>query len=172
MDQSTKTGIFYGFTAYVWWAIAPIYFKAVSDIGALDILAHRVIWSCVIVVLLIAAMGKLSVLVNVLRSPKKLLALFVSTALIAANWGTFIYAVNSDQMLSASLGYYINPLVSIIIGMVFFQDKLDRPRKLAAALCVVAVVFEIVQFGRLPWITLVLAFSFGFYGHCAGPSRP
>ncbi|RUM52646.1 MAG: EamA family transporter RarD [Marinomonas sp.] len=164
MDQSTKTGIFYGLTAYVWWAIAPIYFKAVSDIGALDILAHRVIWSCVIVVLLIAAMGKLSVLVNVLRSPKKLLALFVSTALIAANWGTFIYAVNSDQMLSASLGYYINPLVSIIIGMVFFQDKLDRPRKLAAALCVVAVVFEIVQFGRLPWITLVLAFSFGFYG--------
>ncbi|MEC8484633.1 MAG: EamA family transporter RarD [Pseudomonadota bacterium] len=164
MDQSTKTGIFYGLTAYVWWAIAPIYFKVVSDIGALDILAHRVIWSCVIVMLLIAAMGKVNALINVIRSPRKLLALCASTALIAVNWGTFIYAINSNQMLSASLGYYINPLVSIIIGMAFFQDKLDRPRKLAAALCVVAVIFEITQFGRLPWISLVLAVSFGLYG--------
>lgn len=164
MDQSTKTGIFYGLTAYVWWAIAPIYFKVVSDIGALDILAHRVIWSCVIVMLLIAAMGKVNALISVIRSPRKLLALCASTALIAVNWGTFIYAINSNQMLSASLGYYINPLVSIIIGMAFFQDKLDRPRKLAAALCVVAVIFEITQFGRLPWISLVLAVSFGLYG--------
>lgn len=164
MDQTTKTGLMYGITAYVWWAIAPIYFKAMSDIGALDILAHRVIWSFVIVVLLIAAMGKVSVLVGVLRSPKSLLALTASTILIGANWGTFIWAINSNQMLSASLGYYINPLVSIILGMVFFQDRLDRPRKIAAALCVAAVVFEVIQFGRLPWIALVLAFSFGLYG--------
>lgn len=164
MDQSTKTGILYGLAAYVWWAIAPIYFKIVSEVGALDILAHRIIWSCIIVMLLIVAMGKLNVLMTVLRSPKMLLALCASTALIAVNWGTFIYAINSNQMLSASLGYFINPLVSIIIGLIFFQDKLDRPRKLAAVLCVAAVAFEIIQFGRLPWISLVLAVSFGFYG--------
>ena len=164
MDQSTKTGLAYGITAYVWWAIAPVYFKVVSDVGALDILSHRVIWSFVIVLVLILAMRKLPVLIKVLRSPKSLLALGASTALIAANWGTFIYAVNSNQMLSASLGYYINPLISIIIGMIFFKDRLDRAKQIAAALCVVAVVFEVIQFGRLPWIALSLAFTFAFYG--------
>ncbi len=164
MDQSTKTGLAYGITAYVWWAIAPVYFKLVSDIGAMDILSHRVLWSFVIVIALILVMGKLPVLIKVLRSPKSLVALAASTALIAANWGTFIYAVNSDQMLSASLGYYINPLISIIIGMVFFKDRLDRAKQIAAALCVAAVVFEVIQFGRLPWIALALAFTFAFYG--------
>jgi chloramphenicol-sensitive protein RarD len=101
---------------------------------------------------------------DALRSRRALMALLASTTLIGLNWGIFIWAVNHDYMLSASLGYYINPLINILLGMLFFRERLDRVSTLAAGLCVAAVVFELVQFGSLPWIALVLACSFGLYG--------
>ena len=164
MDSNARVGLIYAFSAFFLWAIAPIYFKAMDFIPAPEILAHRVIWSFVIVCVLITAMRKGAVIVTVLRSTKTCAALQLSTLLIGLNWGTFIWAINSNQMLSASLGYYINPLVSIVLGMIFFQERLDRIKLMAVALCFFAVVFEVVRFGSLPWVALVLAVSFGIYG--------
>lgn len=164
MQTSSKSGILYALTAFTLWAIAPIYFKEMSFVPAQEILAHRVIWSCLIVLVLIVALRYTKALTTVLRSPKTLMAMLVSTLLIGLNWGTFIWAVQNNQMLSASLGYYINPLISILLGVIFFKEKLDRVRKAAVVLCFCAVVFEVIQFGSLPWIALVLSITFAFYG--------
>lgn len=164
MQTSSRSGIFYALTAFTLWAIAPIYFKEMSFVPATEILAHRVIWSCVLVLVLIVILRYTEALKTVLQSRKVLLAMLGSTLLIGLNWGTFIWAVQNNKMLSASLGYYINPLISILLGVIFFKETLDRVKKAAVALCFCAVVFEVIQFGSLPWIALILAISFGFYG--------
>ena len=164
MQTSSKSGIFYALTAFTLWAIAPIYFKEMSFIPAQEILAHRVIWSCLLVLVLIVLLRYTDALKVVLRSPRTLSAMLISTVLIAFNWGIFIWAIQNNQILSASLGYYINPLISILLGVIFFKDKLDRVRKAAVILCFCAVAFEVIQFGSLPWIALILATTFGFYG--------
>ncbi|MEP0073379.1 MAG: EamA family transporter RarD [Marinomonas sp.] len=164
MQTSSRSGVFYALSAFILWAITPIYFKEMSFLPATEILSHRIIWSCLIVLVLILILGYGKALKTVIQSPKALMAMTVSTVLIAINWGTFIWAVQNDQMLSASLGYYINPLISILLGVVFFKDKLDRVRKAAVLLCFGAVAFEVIKFGSLPWVALSLAISFGFYG--------
>lgn len=164
MNQSSTSGVFYAFSAFTLWAIAPIYFKSVAFVPPTEILAHRIVWSCLLVLLLIAGLRKGAQLMKVLRSGKAFMSMLASTLLIGLNWGTFIWAVNSNHMLSASLGYYINPLVSILLGMIFFGERLDLVKKVAVALCLVAVVFEVIQFGTLPWVALILALTFGFYG--------
>ncbi len=164
MQTSSRSGIIYALTAFTLWAIAPIYFKEMSFVPATEILAHRVIWSCILVFVLIIILRYSDALKTVLRSPKILMAMCISTTLIGLNWGAFIWAVQNDQMLSASLGYYINPLISILLGVIFFKEKLDRVRKAAVALCFCAVVFEVIQFGSLPWVALTLALTFGVYG--------
>lgn len=164
MQTSSRSGIFYALTAFTLWAIAPIYFKEMSFVPATEILAHRVIWSCILVLVLIVILRYTEALKTVLQSRKVLLAMLGSTLLIGLNWGTFIWAVQNNKMLSASLGYYINPLISILLGVIFFKETLDRVKKAAVALCFCAVVFEVIQFGSLPWIALILAISFGFYG--------
>jgi chloramphenicol-sensitive protein RarD len=164
MQTSSKSGIFFALSAFVIWAITPIYFKEMSFVPATEILAHRVIWSCVVVFVLILLLRYTKALKTVLKKPKILMAMTVSTFLIALNWGTFIWAVQNNQMLSASLGYYINPLISILLGVIFFKDKLDKVRKAAVILCFGAVVFEVIKFGSLPWVALSLSITFGFYG--------
>lgn len=164
MQTSSRSGVFYALSAFILWAITPIYFKEMSFLPATEILSHRIIWSCLIVLVLILILGYGKALKAVIQSPKALMAMTVSTVLIAINWGTFIWAVQNDQMLSASLGYYINPLISILLGVIFFKDKLDRVRKAAVLLCFGAVAFEVIKFGSLPWVALSLAISFGFYG--------
>jgi len=164
MDQYTKSGALYALTAYGLWAVAPVYFKVMKDIPATEILAHRIIWSFLLTLGLIALFKKRDVLMAALRSRRARWALLASTTLIGFNWGIFIWAVNANYMLSASLGYYINPLINVLFGLLFFGERLDRIRTLAVGLCVTAVAFELIQFGRLPWIALVLATSFGLYG--------
>lgn len=164
MDSNAKTGAIYALFAYSIWAIAPMYLKLLNFVPAVEILAHRVIWSFLITLVIILLWRKGPALLAVLRSPKSLLALLASTLLIGFNWGLFIWAINANFMLSASLGYYINPLMSILLGMIFFGERLDKVRTLAAVLCVSAVVFELVRFGQLPWIALALAGSFAIYG--------
>ncbi|MBR7888781.1 EamA family transporter RarD [Marinomonas sp. A79] len=164
MQTSSKSGVLYALTAFTLWAIAPIYFKEMSFVPAQEILAHRVIWSFLLVLALIFILRYTKALVTVLKAPKILAAMLVSTLLIGFNWGTFIWAVQNNQMLSASLGYYINPLISILLGVIFFKEKLDTIRKTAVLLCFCAVVFEIIQFGSLPWVALSLSMTFAFYG--------
>ncbi len=164
MESNTKQGVLLAVAAYGFWAVAPIYFKWISHISPFEILAHRVIWSLLLTLLIIVASNRTNALWTAIRSRKIRLYLFASTCLIAINWGIFIWAINSNHLLSASLGYYINPLVNIMLGMIFFAERLSRVQKIAALLCIGAVSFEIWHFGELPWIALILASSFGLYG--------
>jgi chloramphenicol-sensitive protein RarD len=164
MEKSTRQGVMLAISAYGLWAIAPVYFKWIDNIDPFEILSHRVIWSLLLTMIILFFRNDVIKLFTTLLNSKTRRLLLISTLLIGANWGIFIWAINSDQMLSASLGYYINPLVNILLGMVFFAEKLDRAKKIAALLCLVAVGFEIIQFGSIPWIALVLATSFGLYG--------
>lgn len=164
MDNTARNGALYALTAYSLWAIAPMYFKVMQAVPAIEILANRVIWSFLLTLGMVLLMKKRHVLISTLKSRRARWALLASTLLIGFNWGLFIWAVNANYMLSASLGYYINPLINILFGMIFFKDKLGKVRTLAATLCLVAVLFEVIQFGRLPWIALMLATSFALYG--------
>ncbi len=164
MPNQNKNGIIFALSAYSLWAFAPIYFKWISDVPAMEILAHRVIWSLLLSLLIILFTKRWQPLMAALRTPKTVAMLILSTLLIGANWGVFIWAVNDNRLLSASLGYYINPLMNILLGMMFFSERLDVTKKIAAGLCVAAVLFEIIQFGQLPWVAVALATSFALYG--------
>lgn len=164
MDQTTRSGVLLATAAYGLWGIAPVYFKFIQRIPPAEILSHRVVWSFLLTLVLIALLRKRNALITALRSRRARWTLLASTVLIGSNWGLFIWAVNSDRMLSASLGYYINPLINIFLGVLFLGERLDRVRIVAAALCAAAVTFEVIQFGSLPWVALGLASSFGLYG--------
>lgn len=157
-------GALYGVAAFGFWGLVPIYFKAVSSVRAWEVLAHRVIWSLVFLLLLIAVLRNWRHTRAVLRSRRTLLTLAVTTVLIAVNWYTFIWAVANDQVMQASLGYFINPLVNVLLGFVFLRERLRRWQSLSVLLAAVGVAFLTVSRGHFPIIGLVLAFSFGFYG--------
>src|SRR4051794_11723911 len=159
-----RDGVIYGTAAYLLWGVFPLFFPLLKPAGAVEILAQRIIWSLVAVVAVLAGGGSFSSFRGVLHDPREVGLLAIAAVLIAANWGTFIYAVNSEHVVEASLGYFITPLVSAAFGVLIFREQL-RPRQAAAlAIGAVAVVVLAVDYGRLPWIALVLAASFGSYG--------
>jgi len=162
--SSTSRGVLLAVTAYVTWALFPIYLKALSVLNPFEILAHRVVGSLVLTVVVIIVLRRHNVLMEVVRSKKNIIGLTVSTCLLGLNWGVFIWAVNNGQILSASLGYYINPLVSIFLGIVFLKERLTPVRSIAAGLCCIAVMLELARFGSVPVIALFLATTFGLYG--------
>ncbi|WP_406665200.1 EamA family transporter RarD [Gallaecimonas sp. GXIMD1310] len=164
MRSTDPKGSLYALAAYTLWGVAPIYFKLIQVVPAPEILAHRVLWSCVLLFVLLLGLGRLATVRQVLRHRRQWLTLLVTACLIATNWGLFIWAVNSDHMLDASLGYYINPLVNVALGMLFLGERLRRLQWLALLLAIAGVVIQLLAFGRLPWIALVLACSFGLYG--------
>lgn len=164
MNSSIRTGVYLAIFAYSFWAVSPIYFKVMAEIAPFELLAHRVIWSFLLTLPIISLSGRMSALKSALHNTKSLKYLIITTLLIGANWAIYIWAINANRMLSASLGYYINPLIYILLGLLFFQEKLTHTQKFAAALCLLAVGFEVVQFGRLPYIALGLAITFGLYG--------
>lgn len=161
--SQTHLGVVYALAAYLIWGCAPIYFKYLQAIPVYEILAHRVIWSAVVTGLLIAFMGGGANLLSVCRSPKKLLFLSVTTLLISTNWMIFIWAINNGHMLDASLGYFINPLFNVLLGLIFLNESLSRIKWVAVFLALIGVLIQVVQLGSLPWVSLVLPISFGFY---------
>ncbi|WP_127959928.1 EamA family transporter RarD [Serratia microhaemolytica] len=162
--QQTRQGIFYALTAYFWWGIAPAYFKFLQQVPADEIVAHRVIWSFFFMLILISLGRNWANVRQVCRHPRRLLLLGVTACLIGANWLVFIWAVNNQHMLDASLGYFINPLVNVLLGMLFLGERFRRLQWLAVLLAFSGVLLQLWQFGSLPVIGLVLAFSFAFYG--------
>lgn len=146
------------------WGLAPIYFKALSAIPAGEILMHRVSWSALVLAILIIGLRHIAKVKAAISSPKILLTLLAAGALLAVNWLLFIWAVNNDFLLEASLGYYINPLINVFFGRLFLGEKLRPLQKLAVAIVFVGVLITLVNYGRLPWIALVLAVSFSTYG--------
>jgi chloramphenicol-sensitive protein RarD len=149
--KQTRQGIFFALAAYFMWGIAPAYFKLIQQVSADEILTHRIIWSFF---LMRAAC----------QNRKRLLLLAVTALLIGGNWLLFIWAVNNHHMLEASLGYFINPLVNVLLGMLFLGERFRRMQWVAVALAFTGVLVQLWQFGSLPIIGLGLAFSFAFYG--------
>lgn len=155
-------GVAYGASAYVLWGIVPIYWPLLAPTSSIEILAHRVAWSLVVMVVITLVLGRWGPL-RTLRG-KGWLMVAAASLLIAVNWGVYIYAVNSAHVVEAALGYFINPLVSVLLGVVVLRERLRWAQYAALAVAVVAVVVLAVDYGRLPLISLALACSFGVYG--------
>ncbi|WP_076415156.1 EamA family transporter RarD [Shewanella sp. UCD-KL12] len=164
LDSEYRKGIVLAICAYTFWGFAPLYFKLLGDVSATEILIHRVIWSFVFVTLLMFLFGGFSRLRQVLKRPKQLIILTVTSILIAANWLLFIWAINNDHMLDASLGYFINPLVNVMLAMAFLGERLRKLQWFAVGLAATGVIVQLISFGSIPLVSLGLAFSFGFYG--------
>lgn len=160
----TRQGVLFAIAAYTIWGVAPIYFKLLAAVPAAEILSHRIIWSFILVFGLILLTSRLERLKPILRHRPTMLKLALATVLLGGNWFLFIWAVNADRILDASLGYYINPLLNVAIGMAFFGERMRRMQWVAIAMAVTGVMVQIVSFGEVPWIALVLATSFSVYG--------
>ena len=156
-------GVFYAILAYLSWGLLPLYWKHLDTIPAVDILAHRILWSSVFT-LALCLIAKRNYLRKYFTDLKSLAGLAVTGILVSVNWGVYIYAINSGQIIEASLGYFINPLVSIVLGMIFFGEKLNKTQLAAFLLAVVGVAYLTINYGRFPWIAVALALTFGVYG--------
>lgn len=159
-----RRGYLLGITAYTIWGLFPLYFKAVSQVPALEIIVHRVLWSALFGALMLLVWKHPRWLAELRENPKRFAVLVCSGALIAGNWLTYVWAVNNGHMLDASLGYYINPLINVLLGMVLLGERLRRLQWLAVALASIGVAQQLWLAGHVPWISLALALSFAFYG--------
>ena len=162
--KQTRVGVLLALAAYFIWGIAPAYFKLIYYVPADEILTHRVIWSFFFMVALISISRQWPQVKRLLKTPKKVFLLALSAVLVGGNWLLFIWAVNNHHMLEASLGYFINPLVNILLGMIFLGERFRRMQWLAVLLAACGVLVQLWTFGSLPIIALGLAFSFAFYG--------
>lgn len=159
-----RSGLWYGLGAYLWWGLVAGYFKLVSHVPAFAVVGHRVVWSLVLLIALITAGKQWPEVRRILRTPSIWPWLGVSTLCIATNWLLFIYAIANKRLVEASLGYFINPLVTVLLGLVFLREKM-RPLQWAAnAIAAGALIFLSLSRGGIPWIAMVLPVTFGFYG--------
>jgi chloramphenicol-sensitive protein RarD len=155
-------GLLYGVGAYAMWGLFPAYFPLLKPAGAVEVLAHRIVWTFVLMVVVIAVVRRLGDIRAI--TPRTWILLVCASALIAANWGIYIYAVNNGHVVDAALGYFINPLVSVALGLLVFRERLNRAQVIALAIALVAVVVLTVEVGAPPVIGFGLALSFGLYG--------
>ena len=162
--DEARSGLLWGLSAYLMWGFIVFYFRAVSHVPTLEVLAHRVVWSVLLLGILLGFRGRWRENLARAYRPRVLATLALSTVLIATNWFTFIWAIANDQTLQASLGYFINPLVNVLLGFLFLGERLTPARWVSVGLAVVALILLVVQQGAVPVVALVLAFSFGFYG--------
>jgi chloramphenicol-sensitive protein RarD len=164
-EQETRRrrGVVYGLASYALWGAVPLFWPLVKRAGALELLAHRVIWSLVICVILLLTVVPRGWWSRIGR-PRSLLLLGAAAAVVSVNWGVYIWAVNHGHVVETSLGYYINPIFSILVGVIFLRERMRLFQWICVGLAVVAVVVLTIDYGRLPWIALVLAVSFGTYG--------
>ena len=156
-------GIIYAVLAYLSWGILPLFWKHLDTIPAVEILAHRILWTSVLSLALCLSV-KRDYLRKYFSNPKSLVKLMITGILVSINWGVYIYAVNSGQILEASLGYFINPLISILLGMIFLGEKLNKIQIVAFLFAIAGVAYLTVNYGHFPWIAIVLALTFGIYG--------
>jgi chloramphenicol-sensitive protein RarD len=163
-DKSVKAGVIFALAAYSMWGIAPMYFKLLTGVPALEIVMHRIVWSVLVLCLLLFVRKKFGQVLKAIRDPKIIATLSISGLLLAVNWLIFIWAVNNNRMLDASLGYFINPLFNVLLARLFLQESLTRLQLLAVFVALSGVAFLIFSYGQLPWIALMLATSFSIYG--------
>ena len=162
--RQTQVGVICAIAAYTMWGIAPLYFKQLAIIPATEVLMHRIVWSVMVLAGLIAGFRQWPKVKAALQSRMVMQTLLVAGVLLGANWLLFIWAINNDHLLDASLGYYINPLFNVFLGRLFLGEKLRPLQQFAVMLAGVGVAVLIFSYGQLPWIALVLALTFGVYG--------
>jgi chloramphenicol-sensitive protein RarD len=162
-SKASYRGVIYGIAAYGLWGLIPLYFKAVAKVAPPEVLAHRALWSFVLLAVLVRLMGRWAELWRELHSPKLMAILGLNAFLMAANWLMFIYAVTTGQTVQASLGYFINPLVNVLLGVVFLRERLRPLQMLSIALAAVGVLVLAGWVGKVPWIALTLAGTFALY---------
>ncbi len=159
-----RRGVAYGIAAYGLWGLFPLYFHLLDEVGAVEVLADRIAWTMVAVVAVLVVGRRLAALRAVVADRRTLGLLTVAAVLIAVNWGVYIYAVTTDRVIEGALGYFITPLVSVAFGMLVFGERLRRTQVAALTLGTAAVVVLTSAYGGFPWISLVLAATFGTYG--------
>ena len=166
--ENYKQGIFFGLAAYVLWGILPVYWKVLELVSPFEILSSRFMWSCVFVFLLIIFQKKWPLFTKevkqVFSNVKTGAAMVAAGITISFNWGTFIWAVNNGHIVETSMGYYINPLVSILFAVVFLRERLDKMQLAAITCAFIGVASMVYSFGKIPWVSLTLAFTFALYG--------
>lgn len=163
-STDTAAGVAYAIMAFLIWGISPIYWKALRAVPALEIILHRIVWSFFLLVPLIIIMRRWQEFIRVFKNLRTMLILLFTAIIVGGNWLLYIWAVNADHLLQASLGYYINPLVNVVLGMVFLKERLRPPQILAVILATAGVLYLTLSYGEFPWIALTLAVSFGLYG--------
>ncbi|MDK2973353.1 MAG: chloramphenicol-sensitive protein RarD [Candidatus Sumerlaeota bacterium] len=159
-----RRGVIAGLLAYGWWGFFPLYFKAIRAVPLGEVVAHRYVWSLVVLAAILALRGDLRATPRLLRDGRLAATLLLSAFLLSFNWLFFIYAVGANLVLQASLGYFMNPLVNVLLGCLFLKERLSARQWVSIALAGVGVSVLTVLTGSLPWISLILAFSFGSYG--------
>ena len=159
-----RRGLIYGTSAYLLWGLFPLYFPLLEPADTTEIVGHRIVWALVAMAVLLAVTAGFRPFLDLLRDRRRALLIGTAAVLVAINWFVFIYAVTTDHVIEAALGYFINPLVSAAFGIAFFRERLRPWQAIAFGLAAVAVVVLTLDYGRLPWIALALAFSFGTYG--------
>ena len=159
-----RRGFLLGVAAYSMWGIFPLYWTLLEPAGAVEILAHRICWSLVVMVALVLLLRRTAQLRAILASPRLLLLLAVASVVIALNWGGFIWGVNNDRVVEVSLGYFINPLVTVLLGVVVLGERLRPLQWAAIGIAAAAVINLTLDYGQPPWVAFLLAFSFGTYG--------
>ncbi len=164
-DLEYRRGLLYATGAYLLWGLFPLYFPLLEPAGAIEILAHRIVWSLLFVLVLLFLRRRWAWLGLLMRDRRRLLLLLAAATVIAVNWAIYIWAVNNEHVVESSLGYFINPLVTVLLGVLVLHERLSRMQWSAVGLAAVAVAVLTVDYGRLPWIALSLAASFATYGY-------
>lgn len=166
MNSEVRRGTAFGFGAYLLWGIFPLYFHQLRRAGAVEIVVHRILWSLLLCLVVVALSRSRRTVAVAVRTPRVLALLATAAALVAVNWGVYVYAVNSGHVVEASLGYFVNPLVTVLLGVAVLRERLRPGQWTAVGIGVVAVGVLTVAYGRPPWIALTLAVSFALYGLC------
>ncbi|TCM51747.1 EamA family transporter RarD [Kribbella sp. VKM Ac-2568] len=159
-----RRGFIYGFSAYLLWGLFPLYWKLLDSSGAVELLAHRIHWSLITIVALVLVRRRFGHVRALLADPRRRWPLVAAALLISVNWGTYIWGVNHDRVVETSLGYFITPLFTVLLGVIVLKERLQVAQWIALAIAFVAVVGLTVENGRPPWVAIILTFSFGFYG--------
>lgn len=159
-----QSGILFAFSSYLIWGFTPIYWQIFSGFSSLEILAHRIFWAFFVTILFFAVTGKSGEFIQVIRDRRRLRPIVLRAVLLAVNWYTYVWAVGHGRILEASLGYYLNPLVSIFLGLIFLQEKLNKLQWAAVGFAVAGVALKTLLVGQFPVVSVILAVSFGFYG--------
>jgi chloramphenicol-sensitive protein RarD len=160
----TTKGVLFGLSAYTLWGCFPLYFALFAGVPSYEVLIHRVVWSCLFLAIVVSVLGRWAPVRVALSQPKNLGFVLGCAVFIALNWGIYIYAVETRQVLQASLGYFLTPLVNVALGLLILRERISRLQGIAVVMAAVAILYQLILLGVVPWISLLLAFSFGTYG--------